>query len=268
MKFLLPFLFILFGCQNKSISLQENFTEEDLKICVLGDTGKNSLVQKKVAHALSVEKCHTVHFLGDLVYPDGLTDASDARFESHFNHYYQDLHKIYLVMGNHDYRGSVSAWKEISKKRKNIHFPSEYYLLRMNGLCLVHLDTNFYKLPLHFGKGLFQWLWLNRIEEVSDSCQVKVALTHHPFESRGHHHGPSSGLARLFLWSEVIGTYDYLVSGHEHILSDEGVREGTRLLISGAGGIPDKGEKAGFLILHWNQSKNKMNYEFRNVSTE
>lgn len=46
----------------------------------------------------------------------------------------------------------------------------------------------------------------------------------------------------------VIGKYDTYISGHEHFLSDEGVKDGTRLLISSAGGSLNYGE-GGFRVI-------------------
>lgn len=232
---------------------------------MIGDTGVNSRIQKNVAERLKLAKCDTTHFLGDIIYPQGLNSAKDPDFHKKFYDYYKDIGNKYLIMGNHDHRRSIGVWLNLAEKYPDIFFPHPYYLLKINSLCLIHLDTNYYKLFLKFGTGLRQHQWLNGLGDELKDCSKKVVLAHHPYESRGSHHGPSTGLMRWFHKFNVIGKFDALIAGHDHILSDEGTVEGTRLLISGAGGNPQKNEPAGFLVMTWDSKEKKMEFEFVKV---
>lgn len=274
MKYLLPVLMIVIaGCAGKGHVYKHITPKENLKLCFIGDTGTGYPVQKRVADKLEEEKCHSIHFLGDIIYRNGISTSRDKQFREKFFDYYYHLSekdfrpRLYIILGNHDHRGSVKAWQELSEKHKNIIFPNPWYLVKMNNLCLVHLDTDYYKLFWKLPMGWEQKSWLEFIaEEELKSCDMKVALTHHPYESRGLDHGPARGMIRNFLKDYVIGKYDYLLSGHEHILSDEGTLEGTRLLISGAGGNPDKNENPGFLVMFWNEKSKTLTYEFRRLT--
>lgn len=217
-------LIILLSCSRSNLSYEVTISQEELKICFLGDTGSGKDTQKKVALSLAQENCHSIHFLGDLIYPNGIESPDDEILQERFLNIYKDasvsLHqpKLHLTLGNHDHRGEIQSWKEIAKKQTSIFFPHYFYKLKFNDLCLVHLDTNFYKLPLKWGSAFEQSWWLAQLDLSSESgCHTKIALTHHPYLSRGKDHGPATGLVQLMLWSQVLGKFDYLISGHEHL---------------------------------------------------
>lgn len=265
MKFWPITLALLFSCSKQDFTYTKKISKAKIKICLIGDTGTNSPIQKKVAAQLKKENCDTLHFLGDIIYPKGINAVDDRDFFTKFYDHYKEIDPKYLIMGNHDHRSSIGVWLELAKKYPDIIYPHPYYLLKLNSLCMVHLDTNYYKLFLKFGKGIRQHLWLNDLASDMKDCSKKIVLAHHPYESRGKHHGTSSGLLRLFHKMNVIGKFDALISGHDHILSDEGMIEGTRMFISGAGGNPDKNEPAGYLVLWWDKINSSMEFHFRKI---
>lgn len=264
---LFPLLLLFLGCSHENFTFSKQIPKEEIKICLIGDTGTGSTTQQKVAKELLKENCDTTHFLGDIIYPKGLSAVNDSDFNDKFYNFYKDLGPKYLIMGNHDHRRSIGVWMEIARKYPDVIFPHPYYFLKLNSLCMLHLDTNYYKLFLKFGTGFRQHLWLRSLDEDLKSCPKKVVIAHHPYESRGKHHGPSTGLMKWFHEANIIGKFDALIAGHEHILSDEGSVEGTRLLISGGGGNPQKGEPAGYLVMYWNEKTSEMKFEFRKIST-
>lgn len=131
---------------------------------------------------------------------------------------------------------------EIHSQKKNIIHPSPYFEERINDVCLLYLDTNF---TGHYIEILSQAIWLKKNRK---DCKFKMAFTHHPYFSSGPKHGKSEGFTNFFLENFVLGEFDYLISGHEHILSDEGLFDGTRQIISGAGGKPQEGFRPGFVV--------------------
>lgn len=270
MKYTLLLLIIFICSCAKDSQYRRDVKTDKLKLCFIGDTGTGNEIQHKVAQMLSEEKCHSIHFLGDIIYPNGLISEKDPQFENKFMKYYGPVaskdHKpmLNLVMGNHDHRRSINHWITLSRRHKEIFFPHPYYLIRMNDICLVHLDTDYYRLLSNFFVGMAQMNWLDKIEDEVASCKLKFALTHHPYNNTGKKHGPSSGWLRNFLRNNVIGRFDYMISGHEHHLSDEGVERGTRMLISGAGGNTERAENAGYLVFEIENGN--AHYEFRRLT--
>lgn len=244
---------------------------ESLKLCFIGDTGSKDIVQKKVAEKLGQEKCHSIHFAGDLIYSEGLKNRHDKRFRTNFWDYYERTtqidHKpdINVVLGNHDHRGSVEAWVELSRKYPKMFFPSPWYLVELNNICIAHLDTQYFKFYSNFLMRSNEKSWLKSIKKDLKKCDIKIAVGHHPYNSSGTKHSMSTGTMRSTLEDTVIGKFDYYISGHEHILSDEGEVKGTRLLISGSGGKHDRNE-AGYLVMEI--KNNVVTYNFRKILTE
>lgn len=263
---------ILSGCAIKGHVYKHISPAETVKLCLIGDTGTGWEVQKKTAQMLEKERCSSIHFLGDVVYDSGINSATDPEFKTKFYDFYYRLSemdlrpRLYVILGNHDHKGSMPAWQEISQKYNNIIFPSPWYLVKLNDLCVVHLDSNYYVRFWRYPIGVAQKDWLKETENLEmKDCSKKIALMHHPYDNRGKSHGPSKGRIRNFQDEYIVGRYDFLISGHEHFLSDEGVKKGTHLLISGAGGKPYKGEDAGYLVLNWNRKTKEISYEFRRL---
>jgi 3',5'-cyclic AMP phosphodiesterase CpdA len=250
MRIHLFLLLVFLSLPCESASREHRLEVKAEKLCFLGDMGTGSEEQQRVARALIQEGCDSVHFLGDLIYPAGIRHAADPEAEEKFLRFYRDLAPtpVYLIMGNHDYRGSVPAWQELAQTLSWLHFPERFYLLRAGDLCLLHLDSNLYKLPWHWGEALKQTRWLRRTLADPTGCRTTIALSHHPYRSRGHH-GNASGLWRWILDWLVIGKVDFLISGHDHILSDEGMSGKTRLLVSGAAGNSSAAETPGYVII-------------------
>lgn len=264
-------LLIISGCATINPTFQREITDNDFKLCFIGDTGSNDENQARVAALLAKEKCHSIHFTGDLVYDDGLKDRHDKQFMKKFwNHYGQltkqdHRPKLNLVLGNHDHNGSVEAWIELSEKYPDVFFPYPYYLLKLNDVCMTHFDTDYYKEWANYLMEYSQNKWLSSIRKDMKTCRVKIALAHHPYNSHGSH-GKSKGDMRKELEKYIIGKYDYYISGHDHILADEGEVKKTRLLISGAGGQHQQNVPPGFLVMNF--KGNNVTYEFRKISAE
>ena len=220
-----------------------------------------------MAELLRKEKCHSIHFTGDIIYDKGLKNRHDKKFFSKFWDHYGPLTEIdhrptlYVVLGNHDHEGSVEAWVELSQKHPKLFFPSPYYLVKMNDVCLTHFDSRFWT---NYLMRYNQKTWMKEIKgkDLKD-CSIKIAVGHHPYNSSGVKHSNSTGLMRKTLKDTVLGVYDFYISGHEHLLSDEGIKNGTHLLISGAGGRRDDGYNGGFLVMEISGTTAK--YDFRRL---
>ena len=218
-------------------------TEDVLRICAVGDTGNASQVQRYVAESMLKAGCDRLVILGDVIYPHGIDSAYDGQLAGSFREPYKDFRKIYIVLGNHDYQGKISAWKEIAEKDPRVIHPSNFFRERIHDLCLFFLDTNFERSPDLY-KEQSEWL-----KNSMDGCRYNIGFSHHPYLSSGSRHGHARDEVKKFYEEHVIGKFRYVLSGHEHILSDEGTSKDTRLIIAGSGGKVDKGHRPGFAII-------------------
>lgn len=280
----LPFLLLPFlqNCGEPDATVFEDnrlAQEEEVKLCFLGDLGRQTEMQQFMAESLQKENCHRIFFLGDLVYPKGIKSTDDPLLEDKFLRYYRPLVEadpdlyINLVLGNHDHKEDPAAWKKVADENPGFFFPHYYYMIDYGGLCVVALDTSFYYYPELMPEASGQTNWLNRMQNRIKDCDVKVAATHHPFKGGGYYGSKdwegSSGLLKTFLDTYVIGTFDMHIAGHVHILADDGKDEGTRMLITGTGGENLNDTQAGYVVLTWQPSNPKrIGYSLRRLDTE
>lgn len=270
--FLLLLLLVLYSCATVTKPVfRKTLSSDVLKLCFIGDTGTNMDAQRKVADLLRKENCHSIHFLGDIIYDSGLRDRHDKEFMAKFWDHYGPITNqgnkpiLYITLGNHDHRGSIEAWRELSRKYPSVFFPYPFYLVKLNdNICMTHFDTNYYKFFVNYVMKLSQEKFLKEVKDDLLQCRIRIALAHHPYNSSGKSHGDSSGAMRDELDEDIIGKYDYYISGHDHILADEGVVNKTRLLVSGAGGKPASGQKGGFLVLEI--KGDNVTYQFRKLT--
>lgn len=253
--------------------------EEMVKFCLLGDLGRETKHQKMIAESLERENCHRIFFLGDLVYPKGISSVNDPELQSKFLDYYLPLVDrdpqlvINLVLGNHDHKEDPSAWRDVAKEYEGFFFPYYYYMIDYGGLCMVALDTSFYYYTEMVSEAAEQTVWLTQLDPRLRDCDVKVALTHHPLKGDGHSGSKdwngASGPLKAFLETYIIGKFDLHITGHVHILVDDGRDEGTRLLISGTGGEVLGDGRAGYIVLRWEpHNPKRIGYSFRYVDTQ
>ncbi len=248
MKFLLLLLLTLIISSCSRIRPVQLVKDEKgtISFCVVGDIGDGSSTQIKVAEAMKASGCQKLILLGDLIYPKGIKSSEDTILREYFFKPYGSFGQIYLVLGNHDYEGNVEAWVKLSSQDKRITHPASYFRERIGDTCLFFLDTNF-----HASVDLFEQesKWISHSTE---GCKYMAAFSHHPYVSSGKRHGPATNKVKEFFEEYVIGKFAILFSGHEHILNDEGNVQGTRQIISGAGGKYDQENLPGFAILKLN----------------
>lgn len=209
------------------------------RICVIGDGGWGNESSLAVGQALVSLECDQVRYLGDLVYPDGIRHADDPLLESRF---YAPLQPaldagipVYLVLGNHDWKQNADAWQEVARRHPLIHFPHYYYFEQWPDACAFSLETTWFEKWYYFRR---QGGWLDQAMDTASEhgCRFSLVFAHHPMVSTGSH-GNANEMISLTLRNKLIGRMDMLLGGHDHILSDEGIYQGTRQLISGSASI-------------------------------
>ena len=280
---LVAVIFLFFGgCSpaKKTIFDDKSFLELDVaKLCFVGDVGRITALQADIARALERENCHRIFFLGDLVYPKGIKSSDDPELQERFLNYYLPIMErnpelvMPLILGNHDHKGEPSAWRYVSRNYPQLFFPYYYYLIDYGGLCVMALDTSFYYYAENVAEAVEQTNWLMSIQSRLARCKVKVAITHHPMRG-GDYPGSMDWKGapeplKAFLDTYVVGVVDIHLSGHVHILVDDGKDEGTRLIISGTGGENLGSDRPGFVVLNWRpQEPSKIGYYLRRIDSE
>lgn len=247
-----------------------------LRFLVLGDTGKGTESQARVAEAAAATcaaegGCQLGLLLGDNLYPHGLDHEADPRWDSLVERPYGALGFPFLgVLGNHDYGAPLPltfcgglgleerrAEAQLARShRSTVQIPARHWRRMVGDVELVGLDTQalFHDdLP-----ALAAPLGLNDDARRQDEAlrrwnaapvgRWRIALGHHPWRSAGPHGDAgnyeglpagllfSGGAIARFLDERVVGEFDLYLAGHDHGLQDAGDAQGTALFISGGGG--------------------------------
>ena len=246
--------------------------------CFIGDAGEVNPTQAVVVEALANSDCSVVWHLGDITQL-GVQSINDPEiqesFLTHFKPFLETEIPFYLTVGNHDYKGDPAVYLEVAKDYPSIYHPKNFYTKQFGKLCFFALDTTIFDKLYYFYKRGGQIRWLEEeVERLKDQCDFSIAVAHHPLFSSGDRDRANPQLA-IFLENYVFGTFDIYITGHNHVLADEGDHKKTLQLISATGALPggspletDKGkfniETPGYLKMTIDD--NTARYEF--VSAE
>ena len=254
-----------------------NSNESDI-YCFVGDAGEVNPTQAMVVEALANSDCSMVWHLGDITQL-GVQSIDDPElqesFLTPFKPFLETEIPFYLTVGNHDYKGDPAVYLEVAKDYPSIYHPRNFYTKQFGELCFFALDTTIFDKLYYFYKRGGQIRWLEKeVEKLKDQCEFSIAVAHHPLFSSGDRDRANPQLA-IFLENYVFGTFDIYITGHNHVLADEGDHKKTLQLISATGALPggspletDKGkfniETPGYLKMTIDD--NTARYEF--VSAE
>ena len=246
--------------------------------CFIGDAGEVNPTQAVVVEALTNSDCSVVWHLGDITQL-GVQSINDPElqesFLTPFKPFLETEIPFYLTVGNHDYKGDPAVYLEVAKDYPSIYHPKNFYTKQFGKLCFFALDTTIFDKLYYFYKRGGQIRWLEEeVERLKDQCDFSIAVAHHPLFSSGDRDRANPQLA-IFLENYVFGTFDIYITGHNHVLADEGDHKKTLQLISATGALPggspletDKGkfniETPGYLKMTIDD--NTARYEF--VSAE
>ena len=246
--------------------------------CFIGDAGEVNPTQAVVVEALANSDCSVVWHLGDITQL-GVQSIDDPElqesFLTPFKPFLETEIPFYLTVGNHDYKGDPAVYLEVAKDYPSIYHPKNFYTKQFGKLCFFALDTTIFDKLYYFYKRGGQIRWLEEeVERLKDQCYFSIAVAHHPLFSSGDRDRANPQLA-IFLENYVFGTFDIYITGHNHVLADEGDHKKTLQLISATGALPggspletDKGkfniETPGYLKMTIDD--NTARYEF--VSAE
>ncbi len=256
------------------ITVRPIVSDESSIYCFVGDAGEVNPTQAMVVNSLANSDCSLVWHLGDITQL-GVQSMDDPELQESFLKPFKPFLEteipFYLTVGNHDYKGDPSVYLEVAKNYPSIFHPSNFYTKRFGELCFFALDTTIFDKLYYFYKRGSQIRWLKEeVERLQDQCNFSIAVAHHPLFSSGDRDRANPQLA-IFLENYVFGTFDIYITGHNHVLADEGDHKKTRQLISATGALPggspqetDLGkfniETPGYLRM--TVKKNTARYEF------
>ena len=216
-------------------------SDESSIYCFVGDAGEVNPTQALVVNALANSDCSLVWHLGDITQL-GVQSMDDPELQESFLKPFKPFLEteipFYLTVGNHDYKGDPSVYLEVANNYPTIFHPSNFYTKRFGELCFFVLDTTIFDKLYYFYKRGSQIRWLKEeVERLKDQCNFSIALAHHPLFSSGDRDRANPQLA-IFLENYIFGTFDIYITGHNHVLADEGDHKKTRQLISATGALP------------------------------
>ena len=268
-KYVKALIFLLF-----IITVRPIVSDESSIYCFVGDAGEVNPTQAMVVNSLANSDCSLVWHLGDITQL-GVQSMDDPELQESFLKPFKPFLEteipFYLTVGNHDYKGDPSVYLEVAKNYPSIFHPSNFYTKKFGELCFFALDTTIFDKLYYFYKRGSQIRWLKEeVERLQDQCNFSIAVAHHPLFSSGDRDRANPQLA-IFLENYVFGTFDIYITGHNHVLADEGDHKKTRQLISATGALPggspqetDLGkfniETPGYLRM--TVKKNTARYEF------
>ncbi|XP_076977836.1 tartrate-resistant acid phosphatase type 5 [Tamandua tetradactyla] len=240
-------------------------------------TAREVASAKEMARTVQTLGADFILSLGDNFYFTGVQDANDKRFQETFEDVFsaRSLRNIpwYVLAGNHDHLGNVSAQIAYSKISKRWNFPSPFYRLRFKvprtnvSVAIFMLDTvtlcgnsdDFTSQqprgPRDLGLARTQLAWLKKQLAAAREDYVLVA-GHYPVWSVAEH-GPTHCLVKQL--QPLLATYGVTayLCGHDHNLQYLQDENGVGYVLSGAGNFMDPSTQhqrkvpAGYLRFHY-----------------
>ncbi|XP_072104364.1 tartrate-resistant acid phosphatase type 5a isoform X1 [Mobula birostris] len=277
----LMFLFVLQGV-TASPSPAAKRHEKSLRFLALGDWGGlpfspyTTPVEMSTAKQMGVvAETMGIDFilsLGDNFYYSGVYDVTDKRFQETFEDIFsaKSLKDVpwYVVAGNHDHSGNVTAQIEYSKVSKRWNFPQYYYDLNFTiagsntTVTILMLDTVLLcgnsddfrgkepEAPKDYHVANTQLQWVEEKLKASRSDFLIVA-GHYPVWSIAEH-GPTQCLVKKLyplLTKYRVSAY---FCGHDHNLQFIQDDNGIGYVLSGAGNFMEDSTKHEHCIpKHW-----------------
>ncbi|XP_021560962.1 tartrate-resistant acid phosphatase type 5 [Mirounga angustirostris] len=240
-------------------------------------TARETANAKEIARTVQILGADFILSLGDNFYFTGVQDANDKRFRETFEDVFSasSLRNVpwYVLAGNHDHLGNVSAQIAYSRISQRWNFPSPYYRLRFKvprsnvSVAIFMLDTvtlcgnsdDFLsqqpERPRDPALARTQLAWLKKQLVAAKEDYVLVA-GHYPVWSIAEH-GPTRCLVKQLM--PLLATYKVTayLCGHDHNLQYLQDENGVGYVLSGAGNFMDPSKKHlrkvpnGYLRFHY-----------------
>ncbi|KAG5411555.1 hypothetical protein IGI04_007874 [Brassica rapa subsp. trilocularis] len=212
--------------------------------------------------------------VGDNFYDDGLKGDTDTSFEASFSHIYThpSLQKQwYSVLGNHDYRGNVSAQlSQVLTQKDWRWFCRRSFVLCSGMVEFFFVDTNPFVKKYFTDPEDHTYDWSNvlprkkyisnllhdlDLEIKKSRATWKFVVGHHGIKTAGQH-GVTQELVDQLLPILEENKVDLYINGHDHCLQHIGSEGEIQFLTSGGGSKAWRGD-----IQPWDPKELKLYYD-------
>jgi len=228
---------------------------EGLKFIVFGDWGRNgekdqTQVATQMARWAAATPPRFIISVGDNFYEDGVTDTDDPQWQTSFERVYADpALKVpwYVILGNHDYRGSCEAQLAYGKINPRWQMPARYF--KQTHQLDAHTTADFFYLdtspmlasyqsdhkmgPQIRAQNVGQQLVWFRSALAASTAQWKIVIAHHPIYSGGIHSDTKELVEHILPLLHEYKVQVYF-NGHDHDLQHM-VEHKLNLICTGAG---------------------------------
>ncbi|XP_053572015.1 tartrate-resistant acid phosphatase type 5 [Bombina bombina] len=262
----------------ETISYPLSGSSSSLRFIALGDWGGLPLPPYYTQQLLKVAKemgttvdklgANFILALGDNFYYEGVQDVNDPRFKTTFESVFaaESLRNIpwYILAGNHDHKGNVSAQIAYSNISDRWHYPDYYYdlvfkipesnasvrLLVMDTVLLCgNSDDNLEGQPRQPADYKIANIQLDWLTEKLQSAKEEYVLVagHYPVWSVAEH-GPTDCLVdyvQPLLKKYRVTAY---LCGHDHNLQYLQDKDGIGYILSGGGNFMENSMKHEFSV--------------------
>jgi acid phosphatase len=217
-----------------------------LQFLVVGDWGTGGALQRAVAAGMATvaasKLLDAILSVGDNIYTNGVDSVDDPQWQTKFEHIYAAPALAvpwWAILGNHDYRGSVTAQIDYHRKNPRWNMPATYWRHTfrtdddVTSVDVLGLDTQ--QLLTKATGWQQQVAWVEQTLGTS-TARWRFVLGHHPMRSYGHY-GDTPVLVREI--QPILNRHaaDMYVSGHDHDLQVIRHPDDSFLsAVSGAGG--------------------------------
>ena len=228
---------------------------DGLKFIIFGDWGRNgesdqAEVAAQMARFARETPPKLIISVGDNFYEDGVADTRDPQWQTSFERVYADPAlqvPWYVILGNHDYRGSCAAQLAYGQVSPRWQMPARYFqqthqLNARTTADFFYLDTSpmleMYHSDEKMGPQIraqdvpAQLAWFKSALAAS-TAQWKIVIGHHPIYSGGLHSDTAELIKNILplLHEHKVQAY---FNGHDHDLQHL-VEHKLNLFCSGAG---------------------------------
>lgn len=198
------------------------------RLAITGDTGMRNDAVEVTAKQMQLESeregepYDALVILGDMIYPDGNADLTDASITEPFARILEDA-VLVPVLGNHDVQSGEG--REIMDR---LGRDTDWYVQKVGPVRLIVLDSN------RVGNKE-QMTWLRGVPADKQPADTwTIAVMHHPAYSAGEH-GSSMNVRRA--WSPLLeeAGVPLVLAGHDHDYQRSKPQNGITYVISGGG---------------------------------
>jgi hypothetical protein len=215
--------------------------DEAYYIYVLGDWGRRGQFHQKdlattMGLAARIVEPEFIISTGDNFYPNGVSSVDDPAWDYSFEDVYSD-HSLncdwYVVLGNHDYRGSMEAQIDYTNVSRRWKMPSYYFhkdvITDENVTArILFIDTNplndeyhgeeKYRKNVSSQDTTAQLQWMDQMLSESEQFDYTIVIGHHPLYTGGKRVNDTSWVRPHIEGLMEEHGVDVYIAGHEHDL--------------------------------------------------